>query len=157
RTRPKKSLTPDRRGSGFAVHFQRTYLQGAGQPVTTLFLACVRRHSGMAKRRWLILVLAGIFPSLGAAYPTTNFLVEAPNAQIAQQVGQWAEHYRREKAIQWLGSEMPPWPERCPLHVKITFGSSGGATSFNFDFAHGQVWQTMQIEGSLDRLLASVL
>jgi hypothetical protein len=113
----------------------------------------------MAKRRQLFLVLAGVFSSFGAAYrsPNGNFLVEAPTPQIAQQVGQWAEHYRKEKALQWLGREMPPWSEPCPLHVKITFGGSGGATTFNFDFAHGQVWQTMQIEGSLDRLLQSVL
>lgn len=111
----------------------------------------------MANRQGLVLVLAGVFSSLGATYPTPNFLVEAPTIQVAQQVGQYAEHYRREKALQWLGQEMPPWSERCPLHVKITFGGSGGATSFNFDFAQGQVWQTMQIEGALDRLLASVL
>jgi hypothetical protein len=113
----------------------------------------------MAKRRQLVLVLAGVFSSLGASYrsPNGNFLVEAPTPQIAQQVGQWAEHYRKERAMQWLGREMPPWSEPCPLNVKITFGGSGGATTFNFDFAHGQVWQTMQIEGSLDRLLASVL
>jgi hypothetical protein len=111
----------------------------------------------MAKRQQLVLVLAGIFSSLGASYRTPNFLVEAPTPQVAQQVGQRAEHYRKEKALQWIGREMPPWTEPCPLHVKITFGASGGATSFNFDFMHGQVWQTMQIEGSLDRLLASVL
>ncbi|HLJ93532.1 MAG TPA: hypothetical protein VKU02_10120 [Gemmataceae bacterium] len=113
----------------------------------------------MAKRQQLVLVLVGVFFSLGATYrsPNGNFLVEAPTPQIARQVGDWAEHYRKEKAIQWLGKEMPPWPEPCPLHVKITFGGSGGATTFNFDFAHGQVWQTMQIEGALDRLLASVL
>ena len=57
----------------------------------------------MAKRRQLILVLAGVFFSLGATYrtPNGNFLVEAPTSQIAQQVGQWAEYYRKEKAIQW--------------------------------------------------------
>lgn len=109
----------------------------------------------MANRQQLLFVLAGVLSSLGATYPTTNFLVEAPTLQVAQQVGQWAEHYRREKAIEWLGAEMPPWSERCPLHVKVTLGSAGGATSFNF--MHGQVWQTMQIEGALDRLLVSVL
>src|SRR5213076_2444154 len=50
---------------------------------------------------------------------------------------------------------MPPCSEPCPLHVKVTFGGAGGATTFNFDFGH--VWRTMQIEGSLDRLLSSVL
>jgi hypothetical protein len=109
----------------------------------------------MATRQHLILVVAGVFTSLGASYPTTNFLVEAPTPQIAQRVGQLAEQYRKEKAIEWLGREMPPWSERCPLHVKVTLGGAGGATSFNF--MNGQVWQTMQIEGSLDRLLASVL
>jgi hypothetical protein len=110
----------------------------------------------MAKRQRLILVLAGALSSLGAAYrtPAGNFLVEAPTAEIAQQVGQWAEYYRKEKAIEWLSREMPPWSEPCPLHVK-PFGGAGGATSFNF--MHGQVWQTMQIEGGLDRLLKSVL
>ena len=28
-----------------------------------------------------------------------NFVVEAPDQQIAEHVGQWAEHYRKEKAI----------------------------------------------------------
>jgi hypothetical protein len=114
----------------------------------------VFRRSALCALRCALL-LAGVFFSLGATYPTTNFLVEAPTPQIAQQVGQWAEHYRKEKALQWLGAEMPPWSERCPLHVKITLGGAGGATSFNF--MHGQVWQSMQIEGALDRVLASVL
>jgi hypothetical protein len=108
----------------------------------------------MAKRHPLILV-AAIFASMGASYRTTNFLVEAPTPQIAEQVGQWAEFYRKEKAIQWLNREMPPWPEPCPLRVTVTQSGAGGATSFNF--MGGNVWQTMHIEGPLDRLLASVL
>jgi hypothetical protein len=110
----------------------------------------------MAARRHLVLCFAGILASMGASYPTTNFLVEAPTPQIAQQVGQAAEYYRRQKALDWLGYEMPPWPERCPLRVKVTFGGPGGATSFAFD--RGQVLgQNMNIEGPLERLLASVL
>jgi hypothetical protein len=58
--------------------------------------------------------------------------------------------------MEWLGQEMPPWPERCPLKVRVTFGGPGGATRFAFD--RGQVLgQDMHIEGPLDRLLASVL
>ena len=30
------------------------------------------------------------------------------------------EHYRREKAMLWLGQEMPQWPEPCPLRVSVT-------------------------------------
>jgi hypothetical protein len=109
----------------------------------------------MATRHQLIFVFAAALASMGATYPTTNFVVEAPTPQIAQQVGQMAEYYRKEKALQWLGREMPTWPERCPLHVKITTTGAGGATSFNF--MNGQVWQVMNIEGSLDRVLSSVL
>ena len=50
--------------------------------------------------------------------------MRARPAQVAQQVGQYAEHYRREKALHWLGREMPPWSEPCPLHVKVTFGGA---------------------------------
>ncbi len=109
----------------------------------------------MVTRQQLVLLLAGTFFSLGASYRTTNFLVDAPNAQVAEQVGQWAEYYRKEKAMQWIGREMPLWPDPCPIKVKVTIGGAGGATSFNF--MHGQVWQTMTIEGPLDRLLQSVL
>ncbi|OAI46929.1 hypothetical protein AYO44_01760 [Planctomycetaceae bacterium SCGC AG-212-F19] len=110
----------------------------------------------MSLRRECVVVLLGALASLGAAYRTTNFQVEAPTPQIAQQVGQAAEYYRREKALQWLGQEMPTWPEPCPLHVKVTMSGAGGATSFAFD--QGRVLgQHMNIEGSLERLLNSVL
>jgi hypothetical protein len=110
----------------------------------------------MATRGPLVLILATVFASMGASYSTTNFVVEAPNAQLAQQAGQYAEHYRKEKALQWLGQEMPPWPEPCPLKITVTMGGAGGATSFAFD--RGRVLgQTMHIEGSVERLLNSVL
>jgi hypothetical protein len=110
----------------------------------------------MIPRRALWLILAGVFASLGAQYPTTNFIVEAPSPEIAQQVGDYAEHYRKEKALQWLGHEMPTWGQRCPIRVTLTMNGSGGATTFAFD--RGTiVSQNMHIEGRLDRLLASVL
>lgn len=103
-----------------------------------------------------ILINLGVLACSGAAYRTQNFYVDAPTPQVAQQVGQAAEYYRREKAIQWLGQEMPPWPEPCPLTVKVTMSGAGGATSFAFD--QGRVLgQHMNIEGSLERLLNSVL
>src|SRR3984957_2512383 len=102
------------------------------------------------------LVLLAALSSMGASYRTQNFVVEAPTPAIAEQVGQYAEYYRREKAIQWLGQEMPAWPETCPVKVPLTMNGSGGATSFAFD--RGRVLgQNMHIEGTLDRLLASVL
>jgi hypothetical protein len=110
----------------------------------------------MSLRRNLVFVLVGALPSMGASYRTVNFYVEAPTAQIAQQIGTYAEGYRKQKAVEWLGHEMPAWPEPCPIRVRITRGPAGGATSFAFD--RGRVLsQDMNIEGSLDRLLASVL
>jgi hypothetical protein len=110
----------------------------------------------MAQRHLIPLFVLGSFLSLGASYRTQNFVVTAATPQVAQQVGQYAEHYRKEKALLWLGSEMAPWPEPCPLRVTVTGNGSGGATSFAFD--RGQVLgQNMNIEGSLERLLASVL
>jgi hypothetical protein len=110
----------------------------------------------MSLRRPFVFVLAGALASMAASYKTPNFAVEAPTAQAAKQVGDAAEYYRREKAVQWLGQEMPPWPEPCPVHVKVTMGGAGGATQFAFD--RGRVLgQRMDIEGSYDRLLASVL
>ena len=93
---------------------------------------------------------------MGAQHRTTNFVVVAPNDQIAQQVGQWAEHYRREKAVQWLGQEMPTWPQPCPLYVQVSMEGPRGATSFQF--GQGRVLSMkMEIAGPLDRLIHSVL
>ena len=110
----------------------------------------------MPSRRLLVFVWAGVFASFGASYRTQNFVVEAPTPQVALQIGQAAEVYRKEKALQWLGREMPPWSEPVPLRAKVTMSGAGGATSFVFH--GGQVLdQKMNIEGSLDRLLSSVL
>jgi hypothetical protein len=110
----------------------------------------------MAARRSFLLLLLGVFGSMGASYRTTNFVVEAPTREIAQRVGQYAEHYRQQKAVQWLGREMPARAQPCPLQVTITSGGAGGATTFDYR-GGGAYSQTMHIEGSLDRLLDSVL
>jgi len=110
----------------------------------------------MTSRRTLVLALAAAFASMGASYRTQNFMVQAPTPQIAEQVGQWAEHYRKEKALQWLGQEMPRWPEPCPLVVQVTMEGPSGETTFAFG-SHGVAGQHMTIRGPLERLLASVL
>lgn len=109
----------------------------------------------MLARPSLIVVVMAL-SSLGASYRTQNFLVEAPDARVARQVGDYAEYYRKEKAMQWLGQEMPNWNQPCPLKVSLTMNGSGGATSFAYD--RGRILDmNMNIEGTLDRLLASVL
>jgi hypothetical protein len=103
----------------------------------------------------MAIVVLGAMASLGASFRTPNFIVEAPDPSFAEQVGKYAEYYRRQKAIEWLNHEMPTWGRPCPIRVTIT-GNSGGATEFAFD--NGSILSiNMHIEGSPDRLLASVL
>ncbi|HEV7222844.1 MAG TPA: hypothetical protein VGN42_09090 [Pirellulales bacterium] len=101
--------------------------------------------------------LTGLVASLGAGHRTTNFIVSAPTKDVARQVGDLAEQYRRDLALEWLGEPIPAWGQPCPITVEVgpQLGA-GGATSFVFD--RGQVfgWQ-MTIQGPLDRLLDSVL
>src|SRR5262245_35169005 len=108
------------------------------------------------RRYSLPLLVLAVFCSMGAQYRTANFVVNAPNAQIAQQVGQYAEQYRKDKAILWLGQEMPQWPQPCPLHVSVSMEGPSGATSFTFG-PSGVQSMKMEIQGPLDRLIASVL
>lgn len=85
-----------------------------------------------------------------------NFVVNARSQEVAQQCVEYAEKYRKEKALDWLGYELPPWPTPCTVDVKLTMGGAGGATSFDFD--EGSVRQQhMSVEGPLHRILDSVL
>src|SRR5205823_4339459 len=86
-----------------------------------------------------------------------NFVVTAPDQQTAQQFAQMAEHYRKQKAMDWLGQEMPPWPHPCPLFVKPTMGGAGGATKFNYDFRGNYEVLSMEINGEYSKMLHSVL
>jgi hypothetical protein len=101
--------------------------------------------------------VAAAVVSLGASYRTPNFVVRARTSEFAKEVGQAAEKYRRELAIEWLGKEMPNWFQPCPITVEDgpRLGA-GGATSFIFD--HGDVFDwKMTIQGSRERILDSVL
>jgi len=95
------------------------------------------------------------------SYRTTNFRVFVNDRRLAQEFGDMAERYRREKALDWLGKEMPPWPQRCPLRVEVNLRQSGGATTFTFgaDAAGrpGVSSQEMKIWGETRQLLYSVL
>jgi hypothetical protein len=109
----------------------------------------------MTKRVALLIALATIC-SMGAEFRTPNFTVISANQQVCELVGKWAEHYRKEKAIQWLGREMPQWPDPCPLRVNVSMEGPSGETEFTF--GPGRVnSQRMTIRGPLDRLIHSVL
>ena len=108
-----------------------------------------------------VLVLVICPGLLGATYPTENFVVNAPTQEIATQVGRTAEHFRKQLAVEWLGHELPRWAAPCPIRVKVGQIGAGGQTTFSF-FPNGKGpaevcnWD-MQVQGSLERILDSVL
>lgn len=127
----------------------------AGEPI--------QRHYGETVNmkwvcRWMLASLGLLFvgSAHAATVTSTNFIVHARQQAVAEQVARYAEYYRKSKAIEWLGQEIPDWNSPCEVEVKITFGGAGGATSFSFE--GGQVLgQSMVVEGSLERILHSVL
>jgi len=92
---------------------------------------------------------------------TRNFIIRAPNPQLAQQAARLAEQYRRELSIEWLGYEIAPWSEKVPVQVIID-RYPGGETSFAFVRGDGGEkaepigWQ-MKVFGPPDRVLDAVL
>lgn len=110
------------------------------------------------RRRWALAALALVLSAnsaFTASFRTTNFIVDAPNEQMARQFGEAAEYYRKEKAREWLGKEMPNWQRPCPLEVRISPDGPSGATTF--DFGQRPIYQFMKIQGPKERLLNSVL
>ncbi len=99
---------------------------------------------------------AAVPPAEAATHRTRNFVVKAIRADVARQVAEYAEYYRRSKASEWLGQEIPDWPEPCAVEVVLKLGDAGGATSFAFDGGR-VVGQDMTVEGPLERILNSVL
>src|SRR5260370_487014 len=96
-----------------------------------------------------------VYSADAANFRTTNFDVTAPTPELARQFGEMAEHYRKLKAREWLGEEMPNWQHPCPLRVTISMEGPSGATTF--DFGQTPISQFMQITGPKERLLNSVL
>ena len=54
-----------------------------------------------------------------AGYRTANFVVEAPNPQLAQKIGDAAEQYRHDLAIEWIGQPLPRWSQPCPITAEV--------------------------------------
>ncbi len=92
-----------------------------------------------------------------ASHRTQNFIVTTASPGLAREVCEMAEVYRRDLALEWLGEELPPWGQPCPITVdEGPHLGAGGATSFMFEGRQPFGWR-MSIQGSRQRLLDSVL
>jgi len=93
-------------------------------------------------------------------FATDNFVVTAPDPAFARKIGNEAERFRRELAVEWIGDELRQWSEKCPIQVKLA-AHAGGETSFAFMFNGDQRGEPtgwdMKIFGTPERLLDSVL
>jgi hypothetical protein len=99
----------------------------------------------------------GPVANAAAGYKTTNFVVSAPTPQLAKEIGDQAEVYRKQLAIEWLGKELSAWSKPCPINAQVQPNlGAGGATSFVFDRGEVFGWK-MNIQGSRERILDSVL
>ena len=103
------------------------------------------------------LLIVGALSSLGAGYRTPNFVVTAPTAQFAKQVGDAAEIYRNELAIEWTGKPLPGnWSSPCP--IEVTVGSMGAQGETTFNFQNGEVYGwNMKVAGGEQQIMDSVL
>ncbi|QDU30524.1 hypothetical protein ETAA8_56690 [Anatilimnocola aggregata] len=96
--------------------------------------------------------------TFGASVRSQNFIVSAPTKALAQEICEAAESQRRDLAIEWLGQELPPWSQPCPVECQIhpQLGA-GGATQFSFSRQGVPFGWTMSVQGSRERVLDSVL
>jgi hypothetical protein len=111
----------------------------------------------MEARFLRVVALAAALSSLGANFRTTNFIITSSTPELAKEIGQAAEKYRKELAVQWLGKKMRKWSQPCPIKAEVAPNlGAGGATSFLFERGEVYGWQ-MTIQGSRERILDSVL
>ncbi|WP_198953684.1 hypothetical protein [Rhodopirellula sp. MGV] len=114
----------------------------------------------IARRSFVLVCLLTLeigFPVLchGQTKRSQNFYVEAETQALADAVCEQAERSRKELAIYWLGKELPPWPQPCPITVHAGPRlAAQGATTYNprpvSNFR-------MEVIGTTERILDSVL
>lgn len=97
------------------------------------------------------------FAERGVEYGTRNFLAVGPTTAIAKRVAEEAEKHRKRLAKLWLGKEIPDWPQRCPICIRLD-SMCGGATNFDFSSNRENGPQVrMNVQGDLDAILSNVL
>ena len=119
------------------------------------------RNLKLVHRAFAVVAFAAVLvitlPISAATYKTTNFVVTAPSEALAREIGDSAEKWRNDLSKEWIGQTMPNWSKPCKVvaHVSPRLGA-GGATTFVFDRGEVTGWD-MQIQGSRERVLDSVL
>ncbi|MCA9062150.1 MAG: hypothetical protein KDA96_03805 [Planctomycetaceae bacterium] len=101
--------------------------------------------------------LTAMHSAAAATYQTRNFAVTANTPELAKEVAEAAEDYRRKLAVYWTGDSLPPWSRPCRVRVRdgSTLAASGQTT---FQFSRGEVFNwDMIVCGSRERILDSVL
>ena len=102
-------------------------------------MVCRQRASRMAVVGALAMLRAGMAigwcgQAAADGHRTANFLVDAPTEQLARRIGDAAEQYRHDLAVEWLGAALPRWSRPCPIKAQVApHLGAGGATSFVFD------------------------
>ncbi len=105
----------------------------------------------------IAVTLLNVASGFAASVRTQNFIVSTRDPEFARQVAEAAERFRADLAYEWLGQELPSWPQPCPITVQDAPNlGAGGATSFTFEGGYPSGW-TMSIQGSRERILDSVL
>ncbi|QDT53311.1 hypothetical protein Pan44_13270 [Caulifigura coniformis] len=99
---------------------------------------------------------AGSAFAAAEGFRTANFVVNAPTQEIAQKVGNCAEYWREELAVEWLGKKLPNWYKPCEVTVQVGQIGAGGATTFSFEGGEVFGWR-MRVQGTLERILDSVV
>ncbi len=115
------------------------------------------RRIGIAAWLWVWTLVPLWAQPGGARVNSENFIVVARTPELAQEVSQVAENFRRELAVYWLGQPLPNWPRPCPIRVMAAPNrGAGGKTTFTLIDNSVTDW-SMEVEGSRERILDSVL
>lgn len=110
-----------------------------------------------ARRIRAAAIAAMLLVLMGASYRTENFVIQTPDARLAETFAKTAEALRQDLAVEWTGRTMPNWAQPCVVTVNVgPHLGAGGATTFVFDRGEVYGWR-MNIQGPAERVLDSVL
>ncbi len=120
-------------------------------------MQAIRRTARTVAGVWVALLVAVLCRGAAAfEFRTANFIVTAPDADVARQLALAAETQRRDLALEWLGDELPSWDEPCRITISAATKGPLGATTYVA--ANGRItrWR-MTLRGPLEQVLTTAL